>query len=184
MSGQAPGPDQEAARPIAAEADPPPMAEVLDDLLADFEVLEDWTERYEYIIELGRDLSDFPDAAKTDENRLHGCQSQVWLMADERGGRLYFEATSDSVIVSGLIERGHDVTVYTTGRTVPTEEESPWWYDGSITRLEGGVDSAEDVDATLTEAYGAEWSFDHVFVRSICSICWSICSAARFGLRA
>ena len=76
---------------------------------------------------------------------------------------------SGSFIVSGLIERGHDVTVYTTGRTVPTEEESPWWYDGSITRLEGGVDSAEDVDATLTEAYGAEWSFDHVFVRSICS---------------
>ena len=74
---------------------------------------------------------------------------------------------SGSFIVSGLIERGHDVTVYTTGRTVPTEEESPWWYDGSITRLEGGVDSAEDVDATLTEAYGAEWSFDHVFVRSI-----------------
>ena len=76
---------------------------------------------------------------------------------------------SGSFIVSGLIERGHDVTVYTTGRTVPTEEESPWWYDGSITRLEGGVDSAEDVDATLTEAYGAEWSFDHVFVRSICA---------------
>ena len=73
---------------------------------------------------------------------------------------------SGSFIVSGLIERGHDVTVYTTGRTVPTEEESPWWYDGSITRLEGGVDSAEDVDATLTEAYGADWSFDHVFVRS------------------
>ena len=61
---------------------------------------------------------------------------------------------SGSFIVSGLIERGHDVTVYTTGRTVPTEEESPWWYDGSITRLEGGVDSAEDVDATLTEACG------------------------------
>ena len=76
---------------------------------------------------------------------------------------------SGSFIVSGLIERGHDVTVYTTGRTVPTEEESPWWYDGSITRLEGGVDSAEDVDATLTDAYGAEWSFDHVFVRSICA---------------
>ena len=53
-----------------------------------------------------------------------------------------------------FIERGHDVTVYTTGRTVPTEEESPWWYDGTIRRLEGGVDSAEDVDATLTEAYG------------------------------
>ena len=65
---------------------------------------------------------------------------------------------SGSFIVSGLIERGHDVTVYTTGRTVPTEEESPWWYDGSITRLEGGVDSAEDVDATLTEAYGAAWA--------------------------
>ena len=76
---------------------------------------------------------------------------------------------SGSFIVSGLIERGHDVTVYTTGRTVPTEEESPWWYNGSITRLEGGVDSAEDVDATLTEAYGADWSFDHVFVRSICA---------------
>ena len=51
---------------------------------------------------------------------------------------------SGSFIVSGLIERGHDVTVYTTGRTVPTEEESPWWYDGSITRLEGGVVAGTD----------------------------------------
>lgn len=104
MSGHAPGPDHETARPAQAGAQaPPPMAEVLDDLLADFEVLEDWTERYEYIIELGRDLPGFPDAARIEDNRLHGCQSQVWLLAEERDGRLFFEATSDSAIVAGLI---------------------------------------------------------------------------------
>jgi cysteine desulfuration protein SufE len=60
-------------------------------------------DRYQYIIDLGRRLPEFPDSARTDENKIRGCQSQVWFTAEMRGGRLHFEATSDAAIVSGLI---------------------------------------------------------------------------------
>jgi hypothetical protein len=57
------------------------------------------------------------------------------------------------------------VTVLNTGRTVPTPEESSWYYDpNGPTKLTGGVDSAEDIDATLTAEHGVDWKFDHVFV--------------------
>ena len=68
-----------------------------------FSMLDDWTERYQYIIDLGRKLPEFPDQWKTEENRLHGCQSQVWMVPEFDAGRLRFHATSDSAIVAGLI---------------------------------------------------------------------------------
>tara|TARA_R110002096_G_scaffold46751_1_gene125123 strand:- start:15904 stop:16329 length:426 start_codon:yes stop_codon:yes gene_type:complete len=74
-----------------------------EELVADFELFEDWMDRYQYLIDLGRRLPDFPDAQRTEENRIRGCQSQVWFVATERDGRLYFEAISDAAIVSGLI---------------------------------------------------------------------------------
>ena len=64
---------------------------------------DDWMDRYQYIIDLGRRLPPFPTAAKTDDNRIRGCQSQVWFLAEMRGDRLHFEAISDAAIVSGLI---------------------------------------------------------------------------------
>jgi cysteine desulfuration protein SufE len=73
------------------------------ELVEDFEMFDDWIDRYQYIIDMGRRLPEFPEALKTDEHRIRGCQAQVWFVASHREGRLHFEATSDAAIVSGLI---------------------------------------------------------------------------------
>lgn len=69
----------------------------------EFAFFGDWSERYQYLIDLGRKLPPFPEAWKTEANRLHGCQSLVWIVAEGDADRLDFHATSDSSIVSGLI---------------------------------------------------------------------------------
>ena len=69
----------------------------------EFGYFSDWTERYQYLIDLGRKLPDFPEDARIDANKVHGCQSQVWLMASGNAQRMEFHAISDSSIVSGLI---------------------------------------------------------------------------------
>ena len=69
----------------------------------EFAFFGDWSERYQYLIDLGRKLPPFPDEWKTEENRLQGCQSMVWIVASGRADRLDFQAISDSAIVSGLI---------------------------------------------------------------------------------
>ena len=69
----------------------------------EFAFFSDWSERYQYLIDLGRKLPDFPDPWKTEEHRLHGCQSMVWIVASGDAERLDFQAISDSAIVSGLI---------------------------------------------------------------------------------
>ena len=74
-----------------------------DELIADFELFEDWMDRYQYLIDLGRRLPEFPDELRTEENRIRGCQSQGWFVAENNGGRLHFRAISDAAIVSGLI---------------------------------------------------------------------------------
>lgn len=73
------------------------------DLIDEFELFDNWLDRYEYLIDLGRKLPEFPEDWKSEEYKLHGCQSQVWLKAEEADGRLQFRAISDSAIVSGLI---------------------------------------------------------------------------------
>jgi len=73
------------------------------ELIDDFALFDDWMDRYQYIIDLGRRLPEFPESARTDENKIRGCQSQVWFIAELRDGRLHFQATSDAAIVSGLI---------------------------------------------------------------------------------
>ena len=69
----------------------------------EFAFFGDWTERYQYLIDLGRKLPPYPEALKTDERKVSGCQSQVWLDVSGDARRLDFVATSDSSIVSGLI---------------------------------------------------------------------------------
>lgn len=73
------------------------------EIVEEFAFFDDWKDRYSYIIDLGRNLPDFPDAWKIDENKVSGCQSQVWFVAEQREGRLHFKAVSDAAIVSGLI---------------------------------------------------------------------------------
>jgi len=73
------------------------------DIADEFAFFGDWTERYQYLIDLGKQLPPFPEAYKTEEYRVHGCQSMVWLVPSGNASRMHFEATSDSAIVSGLI---------------------------------------------------------------------------------
>ena len=78
----------------------------IDELLETFDSLEDWDERCDYLIDLGFDLPEFPQQGKTEENRVRGCQSNVWLVAEVReNGRptIQISADSDSMIVRGLI---------------------------------------------------------------------------------
>ena len=74
-----------------------------DELVEEFQFFDDWMDRYQYIIDLGRRLPEFPEADRTDANKIKGCQSQVWFVANEHDGRLDFHAVSDAAIVSGLI---------------------------------------------------------------------------------
>ncbi len=84
-----------------------PMEPTADDaqraIAEEFAFFGDWSERYQYLIDLGRKLPDFPDAWKTEEHRLQGCQSLVWIVPSGDASRLDFAAISDSVIVSGLV---------------------------------------------------------------------------------
>lgn len=76
----------------------------LEDVLDAFEFLDDWEERYAYIVDLGKQLPAFPDDERTEENYVHGCQSQVWLVHhhDEDSGKLFLLIDSDAIIVRGL----------------------------------------------------------------------------------
>ena len=73
------------------------------EIAEEFAFFGDWTERYQYLIDLGKQLPAFPEALKTEEHRVHGCQSMVWLVPSGNASKMHFEAVSDSAIVSGLI---------------------------------------------------------------------------------
>lgn len=77
----------------------------LDDLIEAFDMLPDWEERYRVLIDLGRKLPAFPEAERTEANRVQGCTSKVWLVADKHGEPPVYElkADSDSFIVKGLL---------------------------------------------------------------------------------
>ncbi len=72
-------------------------------IVEDFSLFDSWDDKYEYIIDLGKKLAPLPDEHKTDINKVKGCQSTVWLAADYRDGKVYYQADSDAVIVKGLI---------------------------------------------------------------------------------
>jgi cysteine desulfuration protein SufE len=72
-------------------------------LLEELGLFQDWTERYEYVIGLGKKLPPLPDSARDAEHLIKGCQSQVWLDAEKKDGRVHFHADSDSLITKGMI---------------------------------------------------------------------------------
>jgi cysteine desulfuration protein SufE len=74
-----------------------------DEIVEEFSYFGDWTERYQYLIDLGRKLAPFPEAWKTEDHKLVGCQSQVWIVPEGDASSLTLHAASDSTIVSGLI---------------------------------------------------------------------------------
>lgn len=81
----------------------PTPADAQAAIAEEFGFFGDWSERYQYLIDLGRKLPAFPEHWKTEEHRLHGCQSMVWIVPEGNAERLVFHAISDSAIVSGLI---------------------------------------------------------------------------------
>lgn len=81
----------------------PGIGDVEQELLDAFAFLENWTDRYQYIIDLGRQLPSFPDEYRNAGKLVRGCQSQVWLHSEMRDGRLHLQAASDAAIVSGLV---------------------------------------------------------------------------------
>ncbi|MEO5629619.1 MAG: SufE family protein [Thermomonas sp.] len=81
----------------------PTPADAQHAIAEEFAFFSDWSERYQYLIDLGRKLPAFPDACKTEQHRLLGCQSMVWIVPSGDADRLDFAAASDSAIVSGLV---------------------------------------------------------------------------------
>ncbi len=82
------------------------MNEVADaqrEVIEEFAFFDDWMDRYQYLIDMGRQLPELPAADRTEANKIKGCQSQVWFVAEPEGDRLTFRAISDAAIVSGLI---------------------------------------------------------------------------------
>ena len=74
-----------------------------DEVIEEFAFFDDWMDRYQYLIDLGRRLPALSDSERVEENKIKGCQSQVWFVAQQDGDRLTFKAISDAAIVSGLI---------------------------------------------------------------------------------
>jgi len=72
-------------------------------IVEEFSVFTDWMDKYEYLIELGKELAPMPDADKTEQNLIKGCQSQVWLTASFDNGVITFNADSDAIITKGII---------------------------------------------------------------------------------
>ncbi len=90
---------------MAARVDPP-MNEVVEaqkEVIEEFSFFDDWMDRYQYLIDLGRRLPPLEPGEQVEENLIKGCQSQVWFVAEQHGDRLRFRANSDAAIVSGLI---------------------------------------------------------------------------------
>ena len=79
------------------------ISQIQADLVDEFEMFEDWMSRYEHVIDLGRQLDDFAEEWKTEENKIQGCQSQVWLNVEMRDGKMHIDGTSDAAIVKGLV---------------------------------------------------------------------------------
>lgn len=74
-----------------------------EEIVEDFEFLEDWEDRYRYVIEKGRDMAPLDEALRVEATRVHGCASQVWLHPQIDAGRFRFDGDSDALIVRGLI---------------------------------------------------------------------------------
>jgi len=104
-------------------------AEAQAAIAEEFGFFSDWSERYQYLIDLGRKLPPFPEEWKTEANRLHACQSMVWIVPEGNADALEFHAISDSTIVSGLIYLA--LRVY-SGRSAAEILATPADYVGGI----------------------------------------------------
>ncbi len=74
-----------------------------DEMISDFSVMENWMDKYEYIIQLGKELPLIEEQYKTDDHLIKGCQARVWLHTELKNGKLFFTGDSDAVITKGLV---------------------------------------------------------------------------------
>lgn len=79
------------------------ISDIESEIIEEFSLFDDWTDKYQYIIEMGQTLPSLPAADKKEANLVRGCQSQVWLTAEEKQGIIIFHADSDAIITKGLI---------------------------------------------------------------------------------
>jgi cysteine desulfuration protein SufE len=79
------------------------IEQIEQEIIEEFSLFENWDDKYEYIIDLGKKLPPLEEQYKQEENKVRGCQSTVWLVADYRNGRIFYKADSDAIIVKGLI---------------------------------------------------------------------------------
>lgn len=105
------------------------LEESKQSIIDDFSMFDEWLDKYEYIIELGKKLDSFPENKKTDDRLIKGCQSRVWLDYKVDNGRLYFKADSDAIITKGIISLL--ISVY-SGRTAAEISGSDFSFIGKI----------------------------------------------------
>ncbi|MGM9749218.1 MAG: SufE family protein [Candidatus Cryptobacteroides sp.] len=79
------------------------LKEVENQIVDEFSMFDEWLDKYEYLIELGKSLSEYPEDKKTDDHLIKGCQSRVWLDYKVEGGKIIFSADSDAIITKGII---------------------------------------------------------------------------------
>ena len=79
------------------------IQEIQEEIVDEFSMFDDWMERYEYIIELGKGLPLIDDQYKTEDNIIKGCQSKVWVHAEQNGDKIVFTADSDAILTKGII---------------------------------------------------------------------------------
>ena len=79
------------------------IQEVENEIIENFSMYEEWLDKYEYLIDLGKNLEPYPEEARTEDKLIKGCQSRVWLDAHMQDGRLWFKADSDAIITKGII---------------------------------------------------------------------------------
>ena len=79
------------------------LKEAEEAVVDEFSMYDEWLDKYEYLIELGKNLKDYPESAKTDDRLIKGCQSRVWLDYSVQDGKIVFNADSDAIITKGII---------------------------------------------------------------------------------
>ena len=79
------------------------IKEIQEEIIKEFEMFDDWMQKYEYLIDLGKDLAVIDEKYKVDDNLIKGCQSRVWLHAEEKNGKIIYTADSDAIMTKGII---------------------------------------------------------------------------------
>ena len=79
------------------------IKEIQEEILEDFNMFDDWMQKYEYLIDLGKDLPSIDEKYRVEENLIKGCQSRVWLHAEENNGNIIFSADSDAIMTKGIV---------------------------------------------------------------------------------